>query len=139
MQRHIEIAKMFGVPVVVAINQFHTDTPKEVEVARKAALAAGAEGAVMSDHWAQGGKGAVELAKAVMAACEKPNDFKLLYPDSMPIKQKIETIAKKVYRADGVTFDALARTRSRHTRRPGCPTCPSAWPRRTCRCRTTPR
>jgi methylenetetrahydrofolate dehydrogenase (NADP+)/methenyltetrahydrofolate cyclohydrolase/formyltetrahydrofolate synthetase/formate--tetrahydrofolate ligase len=109
MQRHIEIAKMFGVPVVVAINQFHTDTPKEVELARKAALAAGAEGAVMSDHWAQGGKGAVELAEAVMAACEKPNDFKLLYPDSMPIKQKIETIAKKVYQADGVTFDALAK------------------------------
>jgi methylenetetrahydrofolate dehydrogenase (NADP+)/methenyltetrahydrofolate cyclohydrolase/formyltetrahydrofolate synthetase/formate--tetrahydrofolate ligase len=109
MQRHIEIAKMFGVPVVVAINQFHTDTPKEIEVARKAALAAGAEGAVMSDHWAHGGKGAVALAEAVMAACEKPNDFKLLYPDSMPIKEKIETIAKKVYQADGVTFDALAK------------------------------
>ncbi len=108
LQRHIEIARSFGVPVVVAINQFHTDSPAEVELARKAAEQSGAESAVMSDHWAHGGKGAVALAEAVVAACEKPSNFKLLYPDSMPIKQKIETIAKKIYLADGVTFEPLA-------------------------------
>ena len=106
--RNIEIAKMFGVPVVVAINQFPDDTPAEVELARKAAEAAGAEAAVMSNHWAEGGKGATDLAEAVVAACEKPADFKLLYPDKMSIKEKIETIAKKVYLADGVKFEPLA-------------------------------
>ena len=108
MQRNIQIAKMFGVPVVVAINRFPTDTDAEIEFARQAALEAGAEGAYLANHWAEGGQGAVELAEAVVAACEKPNDFKLLYPDSMSIKEKIETIAKKVYLADGVHFEPLA-------------------------------
>ena len=108
LQRNIEIARMYGVPVVVAINRFPADTDAEVEVARKAALDAGAEDAVMSDHWAQGGKGAVDLAKAVVAACEKPSDFRLLYPDDLSIKQKIETICKKVYQADGVTYSERA-------------------------------
>lgn len=108
MQRHIEIARMFGVPVVVAINQFHTDTKAETELARNAALEAGAEAAVMSDHWAHGGKGAVALAEAVVAACDKPSNFKFLYPLEMPIRQKIETIARKVYQADGVTFEPAA-------------------------------
>ena len=106
--RNIDIAKMFGVPVVVAINQFPDDTPAEVELARKAAEQAGAEAAVMSNHWAEGGKGAVALAEAVVAACEKPVDFKLLYPDKMSIKDKIETIAKKVYLAGEVTYEPLA-------------------------------
>ena len=106
--RNIEIAKMFGVPVVVAINQFPDDTPKEVELARKAAEASGAEAAVMSNHWAEGGKGATDLAEAVVAACEKPSDFKLLYPDEMSIKDKIETVVKKVYLGDGVEYAALA-------------------------------
>lgn len=108
MQRHIEIAKMFGVSVVVAVNQFKDDTAAEVELVRKTAEAAGAEAAVVSNHWAEGGKGSVELAKAVIEACETPNDFKLLYPDDMSIKEKIETICKKVYLADGVTYDELA-------------------------------
>jgi len=108
LTRNIEIARMFGVPVVVAINRFPADTDAEVELARKAAEGAGAEAAVMSDHWAHGGKGAVELAEAVVAACERPTDFQLLYPDEMPIKEKIETVARKVYLADGVTYDDLA-------------------------------
>jgi len=99
---------MFGVPVVVAINQFPDDTPAEMELARKAAEQAGAEAAVTSNHWAEGGKGATDLAAAVVAACEKPVDFKLLYPDEMPIKEKIETVCKKVYGADGVTYEPLA-------------------------------
>jgi len=106
--RNIEIARMFGVPVVVAINQFPDDTLAEVELARKAAEAAGAEAAVRSNHWAEGGKGAVELAEAVVAACEKPSDFKLLYPDDMSIKDKIRTIAQKVYKAKDVTYSDLA-------------------------------
>ncbi|MHC4983026.1 MAG: formate--tetrahydrofolate ligase [Planctomycetota bacterium] len=108
LTRNIEIAKMFGVPVVVAINRFPADTDAEVELARKAAEKAGAEAAVMSNHWADGGKGAVELAEAVVAACEKPSNFKLLYPDKMPIKAKIETICKKVYLAGSVTYEPPA-------------------------------
>jgi len=107
LERNIEIAKKFGVPVVVAINRFPDDTDAEVEMARKAAEDAGAA-AVMSDHWARGGEGAKELAEAVVAACEQPSDFKLLYPDEMSIKDKIETICKEIYNADGVTYEPLA-------------------------------
>ena len=106
--RNIEIAKMFGIPVVVAINQFPDDTKAEVEMARKAAEDAGAEAAVVSNHWAEGGKGSTDLAKAVVAACEQPTDLKLLYPDDMSIKEKIETITKKVYKADGVEYSQKA-------------------------------
>ena len=108
LKRNIEIVKMFGVPVVVAINRFPADTDAELELARKAAEAAGAEAAVTCSHWAEGGKGAVKLAEAVVAACEKPSNFRLLYPDKMSIKDKIETIAKKVYLAGAVTYDAKA-------------------------------
>ncbi len=106
--RNIEIAKMYGVPVVVAINRFPDDTAAEVELARKAAEDSGAEAAVMSNHWAEGGKGAVDLAKAVVAACEKPSNFRLLYPDDLSIKEKIETVCKKVYKAAGVTYSDKA-------------------------------
>ena len=108
LQRHIEIAKMFGIPVVVAINQFATDTDAEVELARKAALAAGASAAAHCRHWAEGGKGAVELAEAVVDACNQPSNFKLLYPDEMPIREKIRTIAQKIYLAKDVAFSAVA-------------------------------
>ncbi len=106
--RNIEIAKMYGVPVVVAINRFPADTDAEVELARKAAEAAGAEGAVLSNHWEEGGKGATDLAEAVVAACEEPDDFQLLYPDDISIKDKIETICKKIYKAAGVTYSEKA-------------------------------
>jgi methylenetetrahydrofolate dehydrogenase (NADP+)/methenyltetrahydrofolate cyclohydrolase/formyltetrahydrofolate synthetase len=108
LARCIEIARMYGVPVVVAINQFPTDTKAELELARKAAEKAGAEAAVVANHWALGGKGAVALAEAVVAACEKPSNFRLLYPDAMPIKEKIETICKKVYLASAVKYEPLA-------------------------------
>ncbi len=101
---HIKNAKRFGVPVVVAINRFSPDTDAEIEVIRKGALEAGAEDAVPSTHWAEGGAGAVPLAKAVMAACEKPADFKFLYPLEWDIKKKIETIATQIYGADGVDY-----------------------------------
>lgn len=104
MAAHIKNALRFGVPVVVAVNRFKDDTDAEIELVRKLALAAGAEDAVMSNHWAEGGAGAVGLAEAVVAACEQPNNFKFLYPLEMGIKEKITTIAKEIYGAGGVEF-----------------------------------
>ena len=106
---HISIAKKFGVPVVVAVNQFNTDTPAELELVRKMAIEeGGAVDAVISNHWELGGKGAVNLAEAVVRAAEQPSDFKFLYPLDWPIKQKIETIAKEVYGAEGVEYSPEA-------------------------------
>ncbi len=101
---HIRNALRFGIPVVVAINRFKDDTDAEIDLVRRIAIEAGAEDAVMSNHWAEGGAGAVELGKAVMAAASKPSNFKFLYPLEMSIKEKIETIAKVIYGADGVEF-----------------------------------
>ncbi len=78
--------------VVVAVNSFATDTPAEVELIRKAALAAGAMDAIVCTHWMDGGKGALALAEAVVKAAEKPSNFKFLYPLELSIKEKIETI-----------------------------------------------
>jgi formyltetrahydrofolate synthetase len=106
--QHVENACKFGVPVVVAVNKFTTDTESEIAMIKKAAVQAGAEGAFLSDVWAKGGEGGVELAEAVLAACEKPSKFHFLYPDDMSIKQKIETIVREIYRADGATYTAEA-------------------------------
>ncbi len=108
LAHHVRIARKFGVPVVVAVNRFSADTEAEVKLVERIALEAGAEAAVMSDHWANGGEGARELAEAVIAACEKPSEFKFLYDVNLPIKQKIEIIAKEIYGADGVKFEPLA-------------------------------
>lgn len=104
MVQHIQNAIKFGVNVVVAVNSFANDTPAEVEMVRQAALEAGAMDAVVSRHWMEGGKGAIKLAEAVVKACEKPSNFKFLYPLEMSIKEKIETIAREIYRADGVDY-----------------------------------
>ena len=106
--RMIANARSFGVPVVVAVNRFKTDTMPEIELVRKLAIAAGAEDAVMSDHWAQGGAGAVDLGKAVIKACEKPSHFKFLYPLEMSIKEKIETIVREMYGGSGVEYSPEA-------------------------------
>ncbi|EKG12334.1 Formate-tetrahydrofolate ligase FTHFS [Macrophomina phaseolina MS6] len=108
LKKHIANAKQFGVPVVVAINQFETDTEAEIAVIREEALAAGAEDAIRSNHWAEGGKGAVELAKGVIAASEKPKDFKLLYDLEGSVQERIERIGKIMYGADKVEFSELA-------------------------------
>ena len=105
---HIKNAVRFGIPVVVAVNSFSTDTPAEMELIRAYSLEHGAEDAVVTTHWADGGAGSARLAEAVVAACEKPADFKFLYPLDWPIKKKIEMIAKTIYGADGVAYDALA-------------------------------
>jgi len=105
---HIKNALRFGIPVVVAVNSFKDDTPAEMEMVREYAVSQGAEDSVVSTHWADGGKGAAKLAEAVVAACEKPVDFKFLYPLDWSIKKKIEHIADVIYGADGVTYDSLA-------------------------------
>jgi len=104
LQHHIKNALRYGVNVVVAVNSFATDTPAEVELVRQAAIAAGAEDAVVARHWMEGGKGAADLAAAVVKAAEKPNDFRFLYPLDLSIKEKIETICKEIYGADGVEY-----------------------------------
>jgi len=104
LQHHIKNARRFGVPVVIAVNSFKTDTPAEVELVRQAAIEAGAEDAVVATHWTEGGKGAFKLAEAVVKAAEKPSSFKFLYPLDISIKEKIEIICKEIYGADGVDY-----------------------------------
>ncbi|MEM8885269.1 MAG: formate--tetrahydrofolate ligase [Planctomycetota bacterium] len=110
---HIGIARKFGVPVVVAVNRFHTDTDAEVDLLRGIAKEAGAEDAVMSNHWAEGGAGSVELAEAVVQACEQPKDFKFLYELDQPIEEKIRIIATEIYGADGIEILPAARKKIR--------------------------
>jgi methylenetetrahydrofolate dehydrogenase (NADP+)/methenyltetrahydrofolate cyclohydrolase/formyltetrahydrofolate synthetase len=104
LQHHIRNAKKYGVNVVVAINSFKDDTEAEVDLIRDAAIAAGAEDAVVCRHWMEGGKGAIGLAEAVVKAAEKPTNFKFLYPLDWTIKQKIEKICTDIYGADGVEY-----------------------------------
>lgn len=105
MLHHIKIARKFGLPVVVAINQFSTDSQAELDLIRKAAMEeGGAEDAVICRHFELGGEGALELADAVVKAAEKPAKFDFLYPLDWSIKKKIETIALEVYGADGVDY-----------------------------------
>jgi formyltetrahydrofolate synthetase len=108
LEANIKIALQFGIPVVIAVNKFTTDTEAEIEMVREAAVAAGAEDAVASEVWAKGGEGGAKLAEAVMKACEKPSNFRFLYPLEIPIKEKIETLATKVYGAEGVDYAAAA-------------------------------
>jgi methylenetetrahydrofolate dehydrogenase (NADP+) / methenyltetrahydrofolate cyclohydrolase / formyltetrahydrofolate synthetase len=108
MERHIKNALKFGVNVVVAVNSFANDTPAEVELVRKAAIAAGAMDAVVARHWMEGGKGAIALAEAVIKACEQPSDFKFLYPLELSIKEKIEIVCKEIYGAAGVDYSPIA-------------------------------
>jgi formate--tetrahydrofolate ligase len=108
LEKQIENVRLFGVPVVVAVNVFPTDTEAEIELIRERSLAAGAEGAYRSDVWAKGGAGAEELAHGVLKAAERPKDFRFLYELDRPIKEKIEAIATKIYGADGVDYTSAA-------------------------------
>lgn len=108
LEKMIENMKLFGLQVVVAVNNFDSDTSEEIEAIRERAKAAGAEDAVVSKVWLKGGEGGVELAEAVVKAAEKPSKFEFLYPLDWPIKKKIETIATKIYGADGVDYLPLA-------------------------------
>lgn len=108
LKKHISNARSYGVPVVVAINKFETDTDAEIEVIREEAIAAGAEDAIPANHWAEGGKGAVDLAKGVIAASEKEKNFKLLYNLDGDVQTRIEAIGKEMYGADKVEFSEVA-------------------------------
>ncbi|KAI8814643.1 formate--tetrahydrofolate ligase-domain-containing protein [Cladochytrium replicatum] len=112
MQKHIKNAKKFGLPVVVGVNRFSSDTDAELDLVRAAAVEAGASAAVVCDHWANGGAGAVELAEAVTKACEETEThFKFLYDLDLTIEQKIEVIAKEMYGADGIELSELAKSK----------------------------
>jgi formate--tetrahydrofolate ligase len=106
--KHIETIHAFGLPAVVAVNAFPTDTPEELSFVEKKCAELGAEVAV-SEVWAKGGEGGVALAKKVEAAMAKPKNFRPLYESDAPIPEKIATVARKVYGADGVEFTAAAK------------------------------
>jgi methylenetetrahydrofolate dehydrogenase (NADP+)/methenyltetrahydrofolate cyclohydrolase/formyltetrahydrofolate synthetase len=108
LEAHIANVRRYGVPVVVAINAFSSDTAAELALVKERALAAGAFAAEVTDHWARGGAGATDLAEAVVAAAGEPSDFSFLYPLDLPIRDKIEIIAKEMYGASGVRYDGLA-------------------------------
>ncbi len=108
LEAQIANARKFGVPVVVAINAFPTDTEAEHDLIARMATEAGARAAVVTEHHARGGEGARELAEAVADVADQSSDFNYLYPLDRPIKSKIETIAKEIYSADGVEYSPLA-------------------------------
>jgi formate--tetrahydrofolate ligase len=109
---HINTIKTAGINPVVCINSFHTDTKAEVAMVRKAAEAAGARCA-FSEHWLKGGDGALELADAVMEACNEKNDFKFLYPMEMKLRERVNKIAKVVYGADSVSWTPEAEAKAK--------------------------
>ncbi|XP_064489530.1 C-1-tetrahydrofolate synthase, cytoplasmic-like [Ornithodoros turicata] len=109
LARHVTNARKFGVPVIVAVNGFATDSPAELDLVRRLSLEHGAEDAVVCSHWALGGEGAVDLARAVIRATEAPSNFSFLYDLSLGIEKKIETIAREIYGACRVELTAKAR------------------------------
>ena len=104
---HADTIRRAGVTPVVCINRFHTDTDAEIALLRRLCGEHGLRCAV-SDHWRYGGAGAEELAREVVAACEEPSQFRFLYPDDLPLRQRVERIARQVYGADGVDWSPLA-------------------------------
>ncbi|PFH54351.1 hypothetical protein AMATHDRAFT_72848 [Amanita thiersii Skay4041] len=106
--KHIHNARKFGIKIIVAINQFITDTPAELTLIREEALAGGADAAVVSNHWARGGEGGRVLAEAVVTACEGPSTFKYLYDLSLPIEEKMFTLCKEIYGAHGIALSKVA-------------------------------
>ncbi|MBN9513594.1 MAG: formate--tetrahydrofolate ligase [Alphaproteobacteria bacterium] len=109
--RHVENLGKFGLPVLVAINRFLTDTPAELKLIEEKCAAAGAK-AYLCEHWAKGGAGAEALARAAVATLDEGKAaFKLLYPDDLPLSQKIETVAREIYRASGLSIAGPAQRR----------------------------
>ena len=107
LEKHIENMLSYGVPLVVAINRFHTDSEEELSIIEECCKKHGCDFA-LSEVFAKGGEGGIDLAEKVIAACEKENSFKFLYDEKQPLKEKIETIAKNIYGADGVVYTANA-------------------------------
>ncbi|XP_068580769.1 monofunctional C1-tetrahydrofolate synthase, mitochondrial [Cebidichthys violaceus] len=117
--KQIQIAHLFGVPVVVALNVFKTDTQAEIELVCQIAKECGASDAVPCHHWAQGGRGSLELAQAVNEAASRPGNFQFLYNIEMPIVEKIRTIAQKVYGADDIELSPEASAKIDYYNRQG--------------------
>ena len=111
VRRHLGIVAQFGIPCVVAVNRRPGDTDEEVELVRRLALEAGAFGAEINEGFTKGGPGTADLASAVVDACEQPSSFRHLYTDDTPIREKIETVAKKVYGARDVFIYPEAETK----------------------------
>jgi methylenetetrahydrofolate dehydrogenase (NADP+)/methenyltetrahydrofolate cyclohydrolase/formyltetrahydrofolate synthetase len=109
--KHIVNAGKFGVPVVVAINSFTTDTDRELELVRRLARESGAFDAVICRHWAKGGAGATQLAEVVEKACSAKSNFKFLYSTQLPIEEKISIIAKEIYGASEVEYSPSAQAK----------------------------
>lgn len=109
LKRNIEIVKEHGAKAIVAINRFITDTDKEIELVRQKALEFGADGVAVSEAWAKGGEGALELADAVLKAMETPSEMKFTFPDDMPLEEKIRSVATKVHLADDIELAPEAR------------------------------
>ncbi len=111
LERHVENLRKYGVPVVVSINRFSSDTEGEIALLKKLSAKLGVE-CVMADHWAEGGAGAVEVAKTVVRTVEsQKSKFKPLYPDDMSLWEKTRTIAREIYRADDITADKSVKDR----------------------------
>ena len=108
LQQVENVTKVYGLPAVVAINEFPTDTEAEVKLVEDKCKELGVN-VVLSQVWGKGGEGGIALAEEVLRLCEQENNFDFVYPLDMPIAEKIETIAKRVYRADGVNFTAAAK------------------------------
>jgi len=113
LRAHVGIVRLHGLSPVVIINRFATDKPGEIEAIKKIAEESGALAAVESNCWAEGGRGAAEMAEAFVEACRRKNGVRFLYPLDAPIKKKIETIAKEVYGASGVEFEPEAERKIR--------------------------
>ena len=109
LERHLgNIKNHYGLPCVVAINHRTEDTPAEISLLEQACAAYGAQ-VVVAKHWAEGGAGAVELANAVVALCEQPNQFQFVYPETATLWEKAQTVAQKIYGAQGISADAKIR------------------------------
>ena len=113
LDKHIENMQKYKVPVVVTLNSFITDTKEEYEFVKKHCEDMGCEFA-LAKVWEKGGEGGIELAEKVLEALKKPSDFSPLYPDDYSLEQKIETVAKEIYGADGVTYSDAAKKELKH-------------------------
>ncbi|XP_037541413.1 monofunctional C1-tetrahydrofolate synthase, mitochondrial [Nematolebias whitei] len=111
LKKQIQIAHLFGVPVVVALNVFKTDTQAEIDLVCQIAKECGASDAVPCHHWSRGGRGCLELAQAVNEAARRPSNFQFLYNTEMPLVEKIRTIAQKVYGADDIELSPEAQSK----------------------------
>lgn len=137
--RHVDnIQNVYGLPCVVAINRFPTDTEAELELIESECQKLGVN-VKLSEVWAKGGEGALDLADEVMRLIEQPSELKFAYEDGADVADALEAVATKVYRADGVDFTPAPSASLLSCARTALATCRYAWPRRSTALATTPR